>query len=223
MKPEDKAVVQQALDALEDATQTTAYDHGCEYHYHTCCGAMFGNAHMSDCKQSKAIAALRQLLDAEPVQEPVAWMNPHGGFLSATYIEKFASGFDKETHNIPLYTTPPAQPAAWVGLTDAELYEIGGFKSTHGYVPTLFKRMMKEFEAKLREKNGGGAQPADHTEQHLDMVRALDALLVVQDEPCVIDHKGYCQSHYVDNVNSHGGCRVANARALVEKVKGGTP
>jgi hypothetical protein len=75
-------------------------------------------------------------------------------------------------------------------------------------------------EAKLREKNGGAAQPADHTEQHLDMVRALDALLVVQDEPCSIDHHGYCQSHYLDNVNSHGGCRVANARALVAKVRG---
>jgi hypothetical protein len=46
-----------------------------------------------------------------PVQEPVAWMNPHGGFLSASYIDKFASGLDKEIHNIPLYTTPPAQPA----------------------------------------------------------------------------------------------------------------
>ena len=63
-------------------------------------------------------------------------------------------------------------------------------------------------------------QPADHSEQHLDMVRALDALLVVQDEPCSIDHHGYCQSHYLDNVNSYGGCRVANARALVVKVRG---
>jgi hypothetical protein len=63
-------------------------------------------------------------------------------------------------------------------------------------------------------------QPADHSEQHLDMVRALDALLVVQDEPCSIDHHGYCQSHYLDNVNSYGGCRVANARALVAKVRG---
>ena len=63
-------------------------------------------------------------------------------------------------------------------------------------------------------------QPTDHSEQHLDMVRALDALLVVQDEPCSIDHHGYCQSHYLDNVNSYGGCRVANARALVAKVRG---
>ena len=58
----------------------------------------------------EAITAIKQARSA-PVQEPVAWMNPHGGFLSASYIDKFASGLDKEIHNIPLYTTPPAQPA----------------------------------------------------------------------------------------------------------------
>jgi hypothetical protein len=95
----------------------------------------------------------------EPVQEPVAWMNPHGGFLSATYIEKFASGLDKETHNIPLYTTPPAQPAdhcedvlhmvpaAWVGLTDEERRLL--FNPLHD-APFEFARAI---EAKLKEKN----------------------------------------------------------------------
>jgi hypothetical protein len=53
----------------------------------------------------------------------------------------------------PIVATPLAAQKPWEGLTDAELYEIGGFKSTHGYVPTPFKRMMKEFEAKLKEKN----------------------------------------------------------------------
>jgi hypothetical protein len=43
-------------------------------------------------------------------QEPVAWMNPNGGMLTANYINNFASGLDKEIHNIPLYTSPqPAQ------------------------------------------------------------------------------------------------------------------
>lgn len=35
--------------------------------------------------------------------EPVAWMNPHGGFLSANYIKNFATGLEKEKYNIPLY------------------------------------------------------------------------------------------------------------------------
>jgi hypothetical protein len=48
-------------------------------------------------------------------QEPVAWMSPHGGFLSANYINNFASGLDKEIHNIPLYTSPqPAQQQGFV-------------------------------------------------------------------------------------------------------------
>ena len=59
-------------------------------------------------------------LDYEPAQqEPVAWMNPHGGMLTANYINNFASGLDKEIHNIPLYTSPPAQ-RTWVGLSDAQ-------------------------------------------------------------------------------------------------------
>ena len=43
---------------------------------------------------------------AQSEQEPVAWMNPHGGMLTANYIDNFASGLDKEIHNIPLYTSP---------------------------------------------------------------------------------------------------------------------
>jgi hypothetical protein len=58
----------------------------------------------------EAITAIKQARSA-PVQEPVGWMNPHGTFLSASYIDNFASGLDKEIHNIPVYTTPPARPA----------------------------------------------------------------------------------------------------------------
>ena len=61
-------------------------------------------------------------------------------------------------------------------------------------------------------------QPTDHSK----LLHALEELLEVQDEPCRIDHQGYCQSHYLDNVNDlPGGCCVANARALVAKVTGG--
>jgi hypothetical protein len=104
------------------------------------------------------------------VQEPVAWMNPHGGFLSASYIDEFASGLDKEIHNIPLYTAPPAAqpvpvktyhdgkpwpvaPKPWVGLTDEEIEDIHCIpprERPRGEFP--FARMI---EAKLKEKNHG--------------------------------------------------------------------
>lgn len=42
----------------------------------------------------------------------------------------------------------------WVGLTQEDMYEIGEFKNTHGYVPTGFKRLVAAIEAKLKEKNG---------------------------------------------------------------------
>jgi hypothetical protein len=182
MKPEDKAVVQQALEALEIGWSPT-----------------YTGVDARE-KGMEAITALRQLLE-QPVQEPVVrWDSDGWGDL---LVDNLPDG-------TLLYTTPPAQP--------------DGDKLS----PT-------------------DAQPStDHSEQHLDMVdhgdeltiayldgvhtgkqlakrellKALEELLEMQDEPCVIDHKGYCQSHYVDNVNSHGGCRVANARALVAKVKG---
>jgi hypothetical protein len=109
----------------------------------------------------------------------------------------------------------------WVGLTDEEVDALMGSPNVgFSYRNQYAIAFAKVIEAKLREKNGGAAQPADHTEEYLDMVRALERLLVVQDEPCSIDHHGYCQSHYLDNVNHHGGCRVANARSLVAKVRG---
>jgi hypothetical protein len=102
------------------------------------------------------------------VQEPVAWMNPHGGFLSASYIDEFASGLDKEIHNIPLYIAPPAPqpvpvktyhdgkpwpvaPKPWVGLTDEEVMQtMSGDWTSQFY-------FARAIEAKLREKNGGAA------------------------------------------------------------------
>jgi hypothetical protein len=101
MNDQQRAVVQQALEALEDATQTTAYDHGCEYHYHTCCGAMFGNAHMSDCKQSKAITALRQLLE-QSVQEPLGYW-----LIGTDHVEFEKHGYHNGPEWEAIYTTPP--------------------------------------------------------------------------------------------------------------------
>jgi hypothetical protein len=91
----------------------------------------------------------RKVTSPQPAQqEPVAWMSPHGGFLSANYINNFASGLDKEIHNIPLYTLPPAQ-RTWVGLDDKDYREL------HLQMgPTYFYQDYgRAIEAKLRSKN----------------------------------------------------------------------
>jgi hypothetical protein len=36
--------------------------------------------------------------------EPLAWANPYGGFISAKYKETLASGLEKQTHTLPLYS-----------------------------------------------------------------------------------------------------------------------
>jgi hypothetical protein len=43
-----------------------------------------------------------------------------------------------------------------------------------------------------------------------------------EDEPCRIDHHGFCQTHYFDNIND-GGCCVANAKVAIAKATGKTP
>ena len=103
----------------------------------------------------KAITALREALAAQPAQqEPVAWMNPNGGMLTAKYIDNFASGLDKEIHSIPLYTSPPAQ-RTWVGLTDVEWMNIvNKDQAWFGQRPDeVAHEVAKLVEAKLKEKN----------------------------------------------------------------------
>jgi hypothetical protein len=140
--------------------------------------------------------------EAQPATEESSEVD-HGDELTIAYLDG-------------VHTGKQIAKREWVGLTDDEFNELyDAYKNSKG-----IGALMQRVEAKLREKNGGAAQPADHTEEYLDMVSALERLLVVQDELCSIDHHGYCQSHYLDNVNSHGGCRVANARALVAKVRG---
>jgi hypothetical protein len=82
--------------------------------------------------------AIEALLEQpEPVQEPSYWL----GYGLQAHTEK---PFEGAT---PLYTTPPAQPAAWVGLTEEELYAVR--------VPMSPEEIARAVEAKLREKNGG--------------------------------------------------------------------
>lgn len=50
----------------------------------------------------------------------------------------------------------------------------------------------------------------------IDLTISLDQNL--DGDACWTDHHGYCQAHQLDDVN-FGGCRVENARRLVNKMK----
>jgi hypothetical protein len=108
-----------------------------------------------------ASAALRQLLEQpEPVQsaergEPVAWMHPdwltnYTGHTSpvTTYM---VNGWK------PLYTTPPAQPAAWVDFDEVAAFCRVAFGRGAGDFNAGIDAMLAEL--KLREKNWGAVQP----------------------------------------------------------------
>ena len=95
----------------------------------------------------KAHTALRQALEQQPADEPVAWMwyvNNGAGYVSRGIgFHQTDIPFAKHT---PLYTRP--QPAAWVGLTDEEIDDaVKSCNTTNTY------KYFRAIEAKLKEKN----------------------------------------------------------------------
>jgi hypothetical protein len=82
----------------------------------------------------------------EPEQEPVAWMNPHGGVSLQLF-----NNLGENSYTIPLCTTP--QQRNWVNLTDEERDAITdkviGFNSCCGWEDDYAKAI----EAKLKELN----------------------------------------------------------------------
>lgn len=104
-----------------------------------CCGYMT--------YEREHLGCIRSAYRTQTEQEPFCY---HDG---RNIVEK---EFADHSDVFPLYTTPqPAVPERkpWVGLTQEDMYEIGEFKNTHGYVPTGFKRLAAAIEAKLKEKN----------------------------------------------------------------------
>ena len=130
----DRELMGQALDVLEDIFGKNKIDVG-------------------------VINRLRDRL-AQPEQEPVAWMyvNTDGECEQIEYSENDPMPDDPSV--TPLYTTP----RQWKGLTDAEIkapiqraMQHFGFDPTQyslGGMATIgFLGLVKEIEAKLREKN----------------------------------------------------------------------
>jgi hypothetical protein len=73
----------------------------------------------------------------------------------------------------------------------------------------------------LRGIKQGGAADARLIAAAPELLSCLIEMVEVNDEPCRLDHHGYCQAHFLDNVND-GGCRVANSRAIIAKATGET-
>jgi hypothetical protein len=113
MNAEDKAKVQEALEVFELVQR--------DVHW------MNKSPTQKACR--KAEKALRQLLEAEPMQEPKFWYDEEMG-------ELYSPGGYRPDNCTPLYTHPPAQPAVpWSNALESVWGE----------------------PAKLREKNGGAA------------------------------------------------------------------
>jgi len=85
----------------------------------------------------------------QPNQEPVAWMyvNLDG---ECEQIEYEAPPDDPSV--TPLYIIPPHRQ--WVGLTDEEIKSLPSWWPSYEDAPALIE-LVKDVEAKLREKNGG--------------------------------------------------------------------
>ena len=74
-------------------------------------------------------------------QKPVAWQ----WLNTAHFRKKLPKDAEKGAWN-PLYTTP--QQRTWVGLTDAEVADLGRHE-------LWMKQFIRRVEAKLKEKNNG--------------------------------------------------------------------
>ena len=88
-------------------------------------------------------------LDYEPAQEPVAWMNQSDNNF-------FSKQKDTFTSSVPLYTTPPQR--TWAGLTDGEVDKmilLMGFPPDWITENAIVKNIVRNLEAKLKEKNNG--------------------------------------------------------------------
>jgi hypothetical protein len=87
-----------------------------------------------------------------PVQEPVGYVYGNS-YWEATNLRITD---DVKRFGSPRYATPPAQPAAWVGLTADEMLEaLVSVDPATKRLPIGFTRFAQAIEAKLREKNGG--------------------------------------------------------------------
>jgi hypothetical protein len=161
-----REAAQQALEAMESISDCYVGDDDDAGECASCHERSY-KPHAPDCKKQNAITALRAALaqdepkgggklppplQAEPAQEPVAWMSP----ASESMIGKTDENYhiittSKKTANnsIPLYTHPPRRE--WQVLTEEEI------RATYGkdlnYRDGDYERFARAIETKLKEKN----------------------------------------------------------------------
>lgn len=127
----DRELMQQAMDALEDA-----------------CGGRC-NAENNPCWQRDIGNALRDRL-AQQEQEPVAWITK-GGKGDLWWHRSVDDNGNDNLDDVPLYMAPPLR--SWVGLTDEERTNL--WREFTGWGDPSFddNNLMKAIEAKLRSEN----------------------------------------------------------------------
>lgn len=63
--------------------------------------------HPAKPKHEETADALQAWIVDREKAEPVGYLNPNGGYLSAKYLAEYASGLEKETHIIEVFAAPP--------------------------------------------------------------------------------------------------------------------
>ena len=108
------------------------------------------------------VIGYKQILDAQPEQEPVAWLQIglaplHEGDVIARTTKP--TKWNPEWWRFePLYTTPPQR--TWVGLTNEEIYKIHTKQGWNGMITNEiyanFMTFAYAIEAQLKAKNTRG-------------------------------------------------------------------
>jgi hypothetical protein len=96
---------------------------------------------------------------AQPEKEPLEYWNAVEGWVKIDEVREHFESVNCGTiykkpgeGRVPLYAAPPQRP--WVGLTDEEIKSLPSWWPSYEDAPALIE-LVKDVEAKLREKNGG--------------------------------------------------------------------
>jgi hypothetical protein len=169
MKPEDKAVIKQVLEAFENIAGW--------YDYESSTGELASAMYEASCVAKLNAPALRQLLEQPepvPVQEQfdpkllgdlkkLMGLPPYNESSNTAMGDGCFSAHLIRTHGKEKFDaavaylrsgatpTPPAQPAAWVGLTNEDYPDAD---NPYCCVNADFIAGARWADAKLREKNG---------------------------------------------------------------------